>query len=119
MFKDKCICKYCGSTLINLDNINFNSEEEAINYATSRCKCNSSIIFQNKLKAFEELHKFLKTLDYSDDIKEFIKQCFSFISNHPSDVVVYKFDIYNVKFCYKKDKFKLEIVESKKSERTF
>ena len=55
----------------------------------------------------------------SDDIKEFIKQCFSFISNHPSDVVVYKFDIYNVKFCYKKDKFKLEIVESKKSERTF
>lgn len=112
-------CKFCGKTLLNIDDLTFKTNKEAEEYATLHCNCEEGEEYRNLVFSKENLEQFLNSTSYNNEVKKFLKQCGLHILNFPEDVINYQFDDTKIKFAVKKGKLKIEIVITDKTERTF
>lgn len=113
------VCKYCGKTHLNLDNLVFKTNKEAEAYASSICECEEGKEFRNLKISMENLDKFLNSTSYSKETKDFLNQCGLYILSFSEDKISYQFENTKIKFSVKNGKLKIEIVETDKTEKTF
>lgn len=76
-------CKFCNRVIMNVDNKVFNSQEEANEYGTLNCNCETAKANQIKSKSIKKLNEYIDNLGYlfqdnniklSDEIKEMLKK---------------------------------------------
>lgn len=113
------VCRYCGKTHLNIENLTFKTNKEAEEYATLHCNCDDGEEYRNLKVSRENLDKFLNSTSYDKEIKEFLKECGLHILSFTEDTINYQFEDTKIKFAVKKGKLKIEIVRTDKIERTF
>ena len=113
------ICRFCGKTHLNIENLVFKTNKEAEEYATLHCDCVNGESYRNKSKSLEKLDNFLNTTSYDKETKDFLKQCGLHVLDSDDVVITYQFDDTKIKFQMKKGCLKIEIVRTDKTERTF
>ncbi len=76
-------CKFCGKTSLNVDNIDFENQEHATDYATLNCNCVESEKYRlEKTKA----EKRKKNIDSLNEFVEHIEQKFTEEITFGSDI---------------------------------
>lgn len=113
------ICKYCGKSHLNIENLKFKTNKEAEEYATLHCDCIEGEEYRNLIESKNNLDKFLSSTSYSKEVKEFLKSCGLHILSFTNDTINYQFENTKIKFSIKKGRLKIEIVQTDKTERTF
>lgn len=110
------ICRYCGKSILNIENKSFRSKKEAEEYATLSCTCDEGESYRKRINADKELTEIINDLEYlelSDNDKEFIKQCGIFVLERNVKLAL---EIKNVKlkFLMKKHGLEFELVQTNK-----
>nr|DAK09825.1 MAG TPA: hypothetical protein [Caudoviricetes sp.] len=76
-------CKFCHRVIMNVDNKMFHSQEEANEYGTLNCNCETAKDNLNKLKSINKLNEYIDNLEHSfqdnsielsDEIREMLKK---------------------------------------------
>lgn len=102
------VCKYCGKTHLNIENLNFKTNKEAEEYATLNCDCVEGEEYRHLAKSKDNLKKFLNSTSYSKEIKEFLEKCGLHIISFPTDVITYEFENIKIKFKIVKGNFTIQ-----------
>lgn len=110
------VCRYCGKSILNVENKKFRSKKEAEEYATLNCDCYEGEKYRNRVNAESKLNKIIDELDYLDlskEMKIFIKQCGLFVLDHETKITI---EIANVKlkFQFKKNDLEFEFIQTNK-----
>lgn len=113
------VCKFCGKTHLNIDNLIFKTNKEAEEYASLNCNCEDGKKYRNLKISKDNLDLFLNSTSYTKEIKEFLKQCGLHILSFTEDKINYQFENTKIKFSIRNEKLKIEIVETDKTEKTF
>ena len=112
------VCRFCGKSHLNIDNLTFKTNKEAEEYATLNCNCEEGEEYRNLAVSKENLEKFLNSTPYSEEVKKFLKECGLHILSFKESTINYQFEDTKIKFAIKKGKLKIEIVRTDKTENT-
>lgn len=109
-------CRYCGKSILNIENKEFKSKKEAEEYATMNCSCVEGEKYRNRKKAEAQLKEIIDELDYLEltkDQKDFINQSGLFVLDNETKITI---EIANVKlkFQFKKKELEFEFTQTNK-----